>query len=77
MANVSKKWLLMHVYKMWGFGGQYTKEDFIKTKVPKGGFEITLTSKGMHSVECGERQSPFHVFIPHIGWVHCQPMFTI
>lgn len=72
--KVSKKWLQENCETIWGFGGQFTKDDLSEVKVPKGGFETTLTRKGVEAVEYGQRVDKFSVLIPNgIGWANCVP----
>lgn len=71
MATVTKSWIKSNVDVIWGAGGQYTKDDLDDTRVPKGGFDTTLTKHGIAAVERGERTSKFHILIPGIGWCDC------
>lgn len=73
MANVTKSWIVSNIKTLWGAGGQYTKEDLKNTRVPKGGFETTLTKKGIQAIEYGEFKKRFHILIPGIGWCDCIP----
>lgn len=74
MVSVSRKWILEYVESLYGFGGQFELGDINNIKVPKGGFETTLTSIGKQYVEWGKRTEKFQILIPDgIGWADAVP----
>lgn len=74
MASVSRKWLKENVEELSGFGGQITLDNLHEyCKVPKGGFDTTLSEQGKAAVEHGDRDKPFLVCIPGAGWADCRP----
>lgn len=72
MSKVSKKFILDNVSKMYGFGGK-VDIDFFKTdiKVPKGGFETTLSKEEINKLDNWEIAPRFKVLVPQFGWVDC------
>lgn len=72
MANVSSVWVEENVRQFYCFGGIIQKED-LPDREPEGGFETTLTAKGVRAVEDGEYERKFHILIPGAGWADCFP----
>jgi len=70
MASVTKKWIREYVEKLSGFGGQVDKDWVLENvKVPKGGFETTLTKIGKEAVEMEDLRKKFQILLPNgLGW---------
>lgn len=68
MTGVSRKWIRENVMEISAFGGQIDKDDVLRMKVPRGGFETDLNKRGIEDAETRDHQIRFGILIPGIGW---------
>jgi hypothetical protein len=71
MANVSYRWIRENVEDL-SFGGQIDKDNLREhVKIPRGGFQTTLTRRGIEAVEDRAYDRKFNILVPGSGWADC------